>query len=458
MIMRPRASILLLLTVCLCLQAGPVAAQPDSGADPEAEISLQVSIPAARDSLLQEIRSYSLLIKSMRDSLALEDLGVELDEAQKERLRQSIDRISTVVENISGELGRLDLQIKDNRISLLNDAGEGVVINIPENLDEHISKGLNTLSQVILSELPDSLHRNKAWTWTGLAGVKQPPRKVINGNVVKIGDDALIAANEEVRGDVVVILGNAEIAGHVLGDVVVVMGDLQVGQDAEIEGETVTIGGSLDQDPAADVGKVTVIDPLPGGRLDMGGVLGSGWLTFFFFQGLFLVVLFLACLAVALTPQTRFGAITGSLRREPLPAMGIGVLVSLAGHLILGLLGVILILTVIGMPLALLLWLAVGLVSILAVAVAAAVVGQTLCGNLGRPCPPALLAVFLGMCVIHAPEFLGALLAAVLGSSLPLVVLGSLGLLVKILAYFLGLGALLRSRLGSLTGENSSAL
>ncbi len=435
------AVVLVLWALRVPFSASARSAEPPAGTE--------TSVRAERDSLLMEIRSYANLMSSMRDSLALDEFGIQLDEAQKERIRESIGQVSKVVQNISQELGRLDLQIKNNRISLLNESGEGIVINIPENLDSHLSEGLNTISKLILSELPDSLHVDKNWTWSGLTHAPPKPRKVIAGNVVKVGSDVLVSADEDVRGDVVVVLGNAEIAGHVQGDVVVVLGDLQVGEHAEIEGHTVAVGGSLDQDPDAKIGEVTVVDPLPGSGLEMGNLIGSGWLSFFFSQGLFLMVLILAGLASVMTPRARFEAITGSLRSGPLPAMGIGVLAALVGNLILVFLGLILVLTVIGLPLALLLGLASGLVSILAVAVVGAVVGQSFCRLLGRACAPSLLSVLVGMCVLHLASFLGSLLAATLGSPVPLLILGSLGALVKILAYCLGLGALLRSRLGS---------
>lgn len=426
-------------------------ARPVAAGNPEAPQEVfKVGFPSERDSLLREIRRYSALVSSMRDSLDLEDLGLELNEMELARLEQSIDQVGSVVERIGVQLGRMDLQIKDNRISLLDEAGEGIVINIPENLDEHISQGLNTLSQLILSDLPDSVHvADKGWTWSsGFRTVPPRPRKIVTGNLVKIGDDVLVAEDEDVRGNVVVIGGNAEIAGRVQGDVVVVLGDLQVGGGAEIEGQTVTVGGSLDQDPGASMGEVTVIDPLPNGGFSPYMMLGRGWLSFFFTQSLFVVVLIMAGLTALLTPARRFEAITGSLRREPLVAMGIGVLAALVGHLVLFLLGAILVLTVIGLPLALLLGLGAALVSLLAVAVVGAVVGDGLCRSLGRQCPSPVLAVVVGLCILHSPVFIGALLGAALETEFPLLALGGLGLLIKVIAYFLGLGALLKSRLG----------
>ena len=69
------------------------------------------------------------------------------------------------------ELSQLEFEIKDNTISLVNEAGEGIIINIPENLDEHLSEGLEILSQVILSELPDSIDfdHTHSWDWTSFA-------------------------------------------------------------------------------------------------------------------------------------------------------------------------------------------------------------------------------------------------------------------------------------------------
>lgn len=409
---------------------------------------------AGRDSLLQEIRRYSTIIADMRDSLALSKAGIELSAERRERIENSIEDITAMVEDIGQELSRLDLKIHDNHISLLNEAGEGIVINIPENLDKNISEGLNAITQLILSELPDSISfdSHKTWNWSGFTtppAPPPPPRRVIPGNVVKVGDDLIVAEDEDIRGNVVVVLGNAEIAGRVDGNVVVVMGDLQVVRTAEVEGKVVTVGGSLDQDPQAEVGEVVVVDPLRGSRAGLTGILGEGPAPFLILQGIFVLTLVLAGLAAGLAPKRRFEAVTAELRKSPAADLGVGIMVSIAGNSIAMVFMGVLVLTVIGLPLALLVGTAVGLISILAVAVAAAVVGDKACAMAGRPCPSPILAVVAGVVLLHLVSFVAALAGTwtpLGGLALPL---GLLGLTIKILAYLFGLGALVKSRIGT---------
>jgi len=169
---------------------------------------------SSRDSLMVEIRRYSRMIGDMRDSLTHGGGDHDLSHEQRLVIEQNIEEISQVVEQIGVELSELEFEIKDNTISLVNEAGEGIIINIPENLDEHLSEGLEILSQIILSELPDSIDfdRDHGWDWSGFAPhTPNAPRKIVQGNIIKIGDDLHVPAGDDVRGDVVVVFGNAEI-------------------------------------------------------------------------------------------------------------------------------------------------------------------------------------------------------------------------------------------------------
>lgn len=87
------------------------------------------------------------------------------------------------------------------------------------------------------------------------------------GDMVKVGADAVVLAEEkvgdlvvvlgnakvdgDVGGDMVVVHGNAEVNSKIAGDCVVVMGNLKLGPKAQIGGETTIVLGHLDRDPEA---------------------------------------------------------------------------------------------------------------------------------------------------------------------------------------------------------------
>lgn len=403
-----------------------------------------------RDSLMVEIRNYTELIESMRDSLTSRDLGINLSDEQKEMIRGKIDEISLVVEQIAGEVSELEFEIKDNTISFLNDSGEGIIINIPENLDESLSEGFHVLSEMILNEIPDSLDfdAGQGWDWTNfIPEAPPPPRKAVHGNIVKVWDDLHIPASDDVRGHVVLAFGNAEISGRVEGNVVALFGNLLLDDSAEVTGKIVSIGGGLDQDPEAEVGDVVSID-LRGGGWGLPGFVESGPITFLVLQGMFLLTVMLAVIAVALLPRERFANVTDNLRRAPLPSLGLGTVTATLGFVVGNVLIAILVATIIGAPLGLLIFLALLLALVLAVGASGAAIGAGLCGRLGQDCRQPWLATAVGMTILHLVSFLGAL-AGLFGADALAQPLMILGVTIKVLAFLMGLGAILVSRLGS---------
>ncbi len=417
----------------------------DTGADEEMNSS-------SRDSLMVEIRRYSRMVAGLRDSLTGRG-DIDLSETQRQLIEENIEDISQVIENIGMELSRLEFEISDNTISLLNESGEGIVISIPENLDEHLSEGLEILSQVILSELPDSIDfdQTHSWDWSNFAPHSPDPhRKIVHGNLIKVWDDLYVPVIDDVRGNVVVIFGNAEISGRVDGNVVAVFGNLLLDETAEVTGKVVSVGGRLDQDPDADAGDVVAVDLWPG-NLDGGlaGVMGEGILPFLMCQGTFLLTLLLAVIAVVAVPRQRFDAVTDALRRSPGPSLGLGLVVAIVGHLVVLVLMAVLILTVIGIPLALLVFLALIIVIIISVAVCGAALGLKVCRMLGSGCSSPWLTVVVGMSLLHLMSFLGSVLSLTPGTESLANVLVVLGVCIKTLAFLLGLGALTQSRFGS---------
>lgn len=95
--------------------------------------------------------------------------------------------------------------------------------------------------------------------------------KVAFGSTVRVGRDEVadditsigggIKVDGEVRGDAVAIGGEAKIDGRVTGEVVAIGGDVELGPDAEVLGDIVTVGGRVSREEGATVlGEVSEVD------------------------------------------------------------------------------------------------------------------------------------------------------------------------------------------------------
>ena len=95
--------------------------------------------------------------------------------------------------------------------------------------------------------------------------------KVAFGSTVRVGHDEVaddvtsigggLKVDGEVRGDAVAIGGEAKIDGRVTGEVVAIGGDVELGPDAEVLGDIVTVGGRVSREDGATVlGEITEVD------------------------------------------------------------------------------------------------------------------------------------------------------------------------------------------------------
>ena len=75
------------------------------------------------------------------------------------------------------------------------------------------------------------------------------PAAASNGNdIVSFGNSVTIKEGQEVAGDLVVFGGDAKVYGHVDGDAIVMGGDLYIAPSGEVDGSTVSFGGTLDNE------------------------------------------------------------------------------------------------------------------------------------------------------------------------------------------------------------------
>jgi hypothetical protein len=83
------------------------------------------------------------------------------------------------------------------------------------------------------------------------------------GDRVVFGSSVVIPAGDEVKGDLVVMAGSAEVHGTVDGDAVVMAGSLYIAPEGVVKGETVALGGSVDNESSyKKSGGATPISPL----------------------------------------------------------------------------------------------------------------------------------------------------------------------------------------------------
>ena len=185
----------------------------------------------------------------------------------------------------------------------------------------------------------------------------------VAGEAVAIMGDLRI--DGEVRRDAVAVMGSVTINGKVGGEVVAVMGDVVLGPKAELDGDVVAIGGTLQRDPGAIVrGEVTRVGvgKLSVAKLQTPSALRAWWDHALGHGALFGFGAGLGWLAVPVLLALGFYALLalvfpGGIRRTGdmlVQRPGAVVLSALLTLMALPVLFVLLLVTVVGIPVALL--------------------------------------------------------------------------------------------------------
>lgn len=264
-----------------------------------------------------------------------------------------------------------------------------------------------------------------------------PAGEALNGDLVIFGGSAMLEPNSEVRGAVVIVGGSLEahgdirdeavvmggralIAGAVGEDLVVMGGTVQLTRTAHVRGDLVVMGGTLQREPGA------VVE----GRIVQNAAVGSAWhapssvrsnspwgqwgwtIYHTLLRGLWtatemLVLAALAALLALFAPQAleRTGE---AVQRYPLHAGAVGLLATVVAVVLI----VVLTISILGIPLALVLAMVMGLAYLLGLLSLGWLLGHRLLATLGRTWPPvgeAALGTFLLMLLLVAVDMLACL-------------------------------------------------
>lgn len=272
----------------------------------------------------------------------------------------------------------------------------------------------------------------------------------INGPVVVVDDasaglvrvfaDAEVAEGERIEGDVVAVFGSVEVAGRVAGNVAAVFGSVSLKPGAVVDGDVVAIGGALDQAAGAIVNGESVSlglfswhPGIPTLRVLLLSVLG-GWI----------MTLILGWMLALIFPnRMRRVALTASQRTAGSFVLGVasGPLVVIAIVLML--------ITVVGIPFALMLPLAYIFIVWAGQLITSYVLGCRLLRRTigdGQPMAP----LFAGTLFVAMFFALGAILAGPQGALRTFALFFTLlGALLVLGLSVVGTGAVLLSRFGS---------
>jgi hypothetical protein len=270
-------------------------------------------------------------------------------------------------------------------------------------------------------------------------------------DIFKVGKSVFVARDELVRGDLVVFGGSAVVEGRVSGNVIVIGGDIRARSGSVIKGDAVVIGGVLDEDEdviikgeRATINKfipVNIIWP-PLGESTLFKAVVFPVKLFIQLILAFLVLLFL---------RERISRCDGHLADNFLKNFGVGILAAFVGVFALIIVSLLLLITLIGIPLAVLLWISCAGVLIFAWTIFAYTAGRLVANRMQIQSDNAFLHVFIGAVVINLPSIIawGLNLTFISVFSPLAVTVGVIGWFVKGFAYLSGFGALILSRFGA---------
>jgi hypothetical protein len=172
----------------------------------------------------------------------------------------------------------------------------------------------------------------------------------VNHDLVKTGRDIVVEEDEEVDGDVVAVGGDVTVKGNVTGSVVAVGGDILVASTGVIEGDAASIGGKIKKETGAIIKGKRFRTFLPKIFLTPPTIFGA-------FQGLALfariikimLFLFLGIVVISIVPKN-VAKVKDKIQQDFLKSA----LVGLAGEILILPIFVLLIVTIIGIPVAIL--------------------------------------------------------------------------------------------------------
>ncbi len=237
----------------------------------------------------------------------------------------------------------------------------------------------------------------------------------LTGGLVVFGGNVLIEQDASVYGGVVVFGGTMTSHGDIEGDIVVIGGQVRLESESYVSGDIVTIGGQVDREEGAEIGG-EIVDNAPAPEININPPsvpdvvvpdAGVRFNPFWEFGRVLVVSLLMSFLALLATLffQDRLGRVSQAVIAQPLITSSIGLLAIVAL--------IVLAVTIILIPFALLGLIPLGLAWLFGVVAIGQEIGERLTRALRKDWTPAVtasLGTFILMFLLASIQSLNDLL------------------------------------------------
>ncbi len=443
------------------------------------------SLTVVRGELLAQIEELARRVEKARARRGIprppsvrggDDLSVLVGELENLETDVDWDAVAKQFEGQGGSLGEglallgehlknLQVDVDSERVQVDTGTGSRFTFTIPPEVKRDISEGIREMSRelgrvlddstqeafgsefrLLLDELPGDVFGPAGRN--ALRSREKRQKKVVAESVFQVWKDFEVAEDEVVRGDMLLIGGDAYVAGEVQGNVYVLFGDLFVEGNGDVAADAVSLGGRVQVDDESEVHgrRFDVSSVLPGFGLGVWNGSNSGsWLRYSVrVAALALLLVFVYALA-----GHRLGVIVDHGEQRVGRSLFAGTLwfsVTL-GVFVVASVG--LAISVIGIPVVIVLAAAFVIVVLLAYFAGCQLVGGRLLELLGGHAPGRQWQVALiGLALLEIPALVGTLFS---GAGLPTelaMMLTLLDFFVKFLVLGIGFGAVVETRLG----------
>jgi len=268
-------------------------------------------------------------------------------------------------------------------------------------------------------------------------------------DLIKVGESVHIERFERVRGDVISVFDDITVEGKVLGSVVAVFGDIELSPTAVVNGDVVCVLGTLEADDDAMIrGETMSIGAESPSFRWMFPAFGRGAFRMGSRIVIFLVGVLLLGIIIAFLPD-RMKRSSEYVFGSFFKSIGVGVLVFLAGAIVVAIIAAILSITIIGIPVAILLVLSFAALLVIGYFVSALALGSLVRQKVNIENESLFVQGLIGLFLLALLGLISGLMYfnPFLGPAR--IFLRSLGGFINLLALLTGVGAFVLSKAGS---------